>query len=209
MANLLLLFLHVLCTPEVCSCFKLLWYAKKKKVYCHSRSSYFQLNKYSNLIESILLFFFSFAQLSALLNPVCTTGIIIIILTPLRVCAISIVSPQCKAVLPVAVSIIHYFNVWNINLRPCWTVIITQPKIPLLNIHMLSWPHPSVTWSSFFGWKWSRGHKTFDDPCSNAKVVTNPFNRMERYSGFSYDLGFDCVWKETWTWLFTGAWIGQ
>lgn len=30
---------------------------KKKKVYCHSRSSYFQLNKYSNLIESILLFF--------------------------------------------------------------------------------------------------------------------------------------------------------
>lgn len=28
MADLLLLFLHVLCTPKVCSCFKLLWYIK-------------------------------------------------------------------------------------------------------------------------------------------------------------------------------------
>lgn len=33
------------------------YYGMQKNVYCHSRSSYFQLNTYSNWIESILFFF--------------------------------------------------------------------------------------------------------------------------------------------------------
>lgn len=142
---------------------------------------------YSSLIESIL-FFVSFAR-CCLLSPVCTTGIIIIILTFLWVCAISIVSPQCTAVLAVGMCTIYCFNVWNIKLSEtvlsCHNNTAKNPTA-----HMLSWQHPSDTWSGFFGWKWSRDHRTFDDPCSNAKVVTNPFTGVERCSGFSYDLGF-------------------
>lgn len=139
----------------------------------------------------------------------CTTGTIII-LTHLQVCTISVVPLYCRAVLPVGMCTVCYFNVWNTKLSEtllschndiaknstAWYPCAQLATALLLEVVSLDENgqeiiRPLITLAVTSKW-WQTLSLVWRDPLGSHMI-----------------LGLCCVWKETWTRFLTDAWVGH